>query len=78
MEACTAIRDLRCDYAYSTTYHSRASEYLQNIRGRDFVVFVLILFPQMSKILLLISVPMTQLQMSKKIMYPYCVVTRYK
>ena len=33
------------------TYHSRASKCLQNIRGTDLgVVFVLILFPQMSNI----------------------------
>ena len=55
-----------------------ASECLQNIRGTDLVVFVLILFPQMSNILLLKSVPLTQLQSSNKIMcpyYPYVVLT---
>ena len=41
------------------------------IRGTDLVVFVLILFPQMSNILLLKSVPMIQSQMSNKIMRPY-------
>ena len=71
MEACTAIRDLRCDYAYSTTYHSRASDCLQNIRGTYLVVFVLISFPQMSNILLLESVPLAEPHISNKIMCPY-------
>ena len=71
MEACTAIRGLRCDYAYSTTYHSRASECLQNIRGTDLVLFVVILLPQMSNILLLKSVLLAQPQSSNKIMCPY-------
>ena len=48
-----------------------ASECLQNIRGTDLVVFVLILFPQMSNILLLKSVPLAQPQSSNKIMCPY-------
>ena len=56
---------------YSTTYHSRASECLQNIRGTDSVVFVLILNPQMCNILLLKSVPWAQPQISNKIMCPY-------
>ena len=43
----------------------------KNIRGTDLVVFVLILFPQMSNILLLKSVPLAQPQISNKIMYPY-------
>ena len=29
-------------YRYSPTYHSRATECLQKIRGTDYVVFVLI------------------------------------
>ena len=49
----------------------RATECLQNIIGTDYVVFVLILFPQMSNILLLKSVPVIQPQMSNKI----CVLT---
>ena len=48
-----------------------ASECLQNIRGTDLVVFVLILFPQMSNILLLKSVLLAQPQISNKIMCPY-------
>ena len=56
---------------YSTTYNSRASECLQNIRGTDLVVFDLILFPQMSNILLIKSVPLAQPQISNKIMCPY-------
>ena len=56
---------------YSTTYHSRASECLQNTRGTDLVLFVFILFPQMSNILLLKSVPLAQTQISNKIMCPY-------
>ena len=56
---------------YSTTYHSRASECLQNIRGTDSVVFVLILNPQISYILLVKSVPWAQPQISNKIMCPY-------
>ena len=56
---------------YSTTYHSRASECLQNIGGTDSVVIVLILFPQMSDILLLKSVTLAQPQISNKIMCPY-------
>ena len=56
---------------YSTTYHSRASKCLQNIRGTDSVVFIWILFPQMSNILLLKSVPLTQPQISNKIECPY-------
>ena len=43
----------------------------KNIRGTDLVVFVLILFPQMSNILLLKSVPLAQPQISNKIMCPY-------
>ena len=55
-----------------STYHSRASECLQNIRGTDLlVVFVLILFPQMSNILLLNSVLLAQPQISNKIVCPY-------
>ena len=60
-----------CMYVHSTTYYSRASECLQNIKGTDYVVFVLILFPQMSNILLLKSVPLAQPQISNKIMCPY-------
>ena len=56
---------------YSTTYHSSASDSLQNIKGTDYVVFVLILFPQISNILQLKSVPLTQPQNSNKIMCPY-------
>ena len=56
---------------YSTTYHSMTSECLQNIRGTDLVVFVLILFPEMSNILLLKSIPLAQPQISNKIMCPY-------
>ena len=56
---------------YSTTYHSSASECLQNIRRTDLVVFVLISFPQMSNVLLLKSVPLAQPQISNKIMCPY-------
>ena len=56
---------------YSTTYHSSASKSLQNIKGTDYVVFVLILFPQMSNIFLLKSVPQIQPQISNKIMWPY-------
>ena len=56
---------------YSTTYHSRASECLQNIRGTELVVFVLISFPQMSNTLLLESVPLAEPQISNKIMCPY-------
>ena len=41
------------------------------IRGTDLVVFVLILFPQKSNILLLKSVPLAQPQISNKIMCPY-------
>ena len=37
----------------------------------DLVVFVLILFPQMSNILLLKSVPLAQPQISNKVMCPY-------
>ena len=58
-------------YGYSTTYHSRASKCLQNIRGTDSVVFILILNPQMCNILLLKSVPWAQPQISNKIMCPY-------
>ena len=43
----------------------------KNIRGTDLVVFVLILFPQMSNILLLKSVPLPQPQISNEIMCPY-------
>ena len=43
----------------------------KNIRGTDLVVFVLILFPQISNILQLKSVPLTQPQNSNKIMCPY-------
>ena len=43
----------------------------KNIRGTDLVVFVLILFPQMSNILLLKSVPLAQPQISTEIMCPY-------
>ena len=43
----------------------------KNIRGTDLVVFVLILFPQMSNILLLKSVPLAQPQISNEIMCPY-------
>ena len=54
------------------TYHSRASKCLQNIRGTDLgVVFVLILFPQMSNILQLKSIPLAQPQISNKIMCLY-------
>ena len=60
-----------CTNNYSTTYHSMASECLQNIRGTDLVVFVLISFPQMSNILLLKSVPLAQPQISHEIMCPY-------
>ena len=61
-----------CTNNYSTTYHSMASECLQNIRGTDLVVLVLILFPQMSNSLLLLkSVPLAQLQISNRIMCPY-------
>ena len=56
---------------YSTTYHSRTSECLQNIGGTELVVFVLISFPQMSNILLLESVPLAEPQISNKIMCPY-------
>ena len=45
-----------CTCLYSTTYHSRAIECLQNIRGTDFSMFIFILFPPMSNILLLKSV----------------------
>ena len=65
---------------YSTTYHSRASECLQNIRGTDLVVFVLILFPQICNILLLKSVCLAQPQISNEIMcpyYPYIVLYTY-
>ena len=41
------------------------------IRVTDLVVFVLILFPQMSNILLLKSVPLPQPQISNVIMCPY-------
>ena len=47
------------------------SECLQNIRGTDLVVFVLILFPQMSNILQLKSVPLAQPEISNEIMCPY-------
>ena len=57
--------------SYSTTYHSRASECLQNIKGTDYVVFVLISFPQMSNILLQKFLPLAQPQISNKIMCPY-------
>ena len=56
---------------YSTKCHSGARECLQIIQETDFVVFVLILFPQMSNILLLKSVSMTPPSMSNKIMCPY-------
>ena len=41
------------------------------IRVTDLVVFVLILFPQTSNILLLKSVPLAQPQISNKILWPY-------
>ena len=43
----------------------------KNIRGTDLVVFVLILFPLMSNILLLKSVLLAQPQISNKIVCPY-------
>ena len=57
-----------------------ASECLQNIRGTDLVVFVLISFPQMSNVLLLLkSVPLAQPQIFDKFTrprpyYPYVVL----
>ena len=83
---CRLVVEIKCLYylitlnkllTYSTTYHSRASECLQNIRGKDLIVFVLILFPQMSNILILKSVLLAQPQSSNKIMclyYPYVVL----
>ena len=43
----------------------------KNIRGTDLVVFVLILFPQMSNILQLKSIPLAQPQISNEILCPY-------
>ena len=58
--------------SYSPTYHSRATDCLQKIRGTDYLVFVFIRFPQMSNILLLKSVTMTHPQISNEILCPYC------
>ena len=56
---------------YITTYHSRASECLKNIRGTDLVVFVLILFPQMSNNLQLYLF----LWLNHRVLIKLCVLT---
>ena len=56
---------------YSTTYHGRASECLQNNRGTDLVVFVLILFPQMSNNLQLYLF----LWLNHRVLIKLCVLT---
>ena len=46
-------------------------KYQRDIMTYLFIVFVLILFPQMSNILLLESVSLTQQKISNRIMFPY-------
>ena len=53
---------------YSPTYHSRAAECLQKIRGTDYVVFFLFNFHT----LVLKSIPMNHSQISNEILCPYC------
>ena len=60
-------------YISSTVLHTTVGpvNVYKKSGGTDLVLFVFILFPQMSNILLLKSVPLAQTQISNKIMCPY-------